>query len=123
MENYWLITLGSSHSKLRFHVLVLLLVQRSDLSQVANIRSYAQFAVGLYRVKAPDGIGSLFSFQSGTNSNSASVVLGPSVMGSDPPTVVPSITEYFKWLFQTRRLASSKLGTTEADLYGRYSGS
>ena len=66
-------------------------------------------------MKAPEGIGSILSFECAADSHPHSMILGPSVMDDDPPTVVPSITEYFKWLLETKH-SSSKIGTAEEDL-------
>ncbi|PPR01968.1 hypothetical protein CVT26_008750 [Gymnopilus dilepis] len=89
-------------------------------AKVANIRSYARTAVELFKMKAPEGVGSLTSFERGADQHSHTVILGPSVMSSDPPTAMPSITDYFKWLLQTKR-GSSKLGETEKELEDAHS--
>ena len=66
-------------------------------------------------MNAPEGIGSLLSFESDGSSGLQRVILGPSLMPFEPPTVVSSISDYFKWLFQAKR-DSSGIGTNKEDL-------
>jgi Phosphotransferase enzyme family len=86
--------------------------------QISNIRSYARVALDLFRIDAPNGIGSLSSFKSTADTRSAEPILGPYILPSGlhtPSTVFQSIEEYFKWLISVKKTLAG-VGTTKPDL-------
>ncbi|KIM44326.1 hypothetical protein M413DRAFT_25747 [Hebeloma cylindrosporum] len=68
-------------------------------AKISNIRSYARIALDLFRVDAPNGIGSISSFKS--TADGSELVLGPYIL--------PSVA-YF------RQMTSTSVGTTKPDL-------
>jgi len=85
---------------------------------MANIRSYAQIALNLFHIEAPDGIGSVSSFSSTGDSLLRKPVLGPFLLPSGlcaPSTIFQSITEYLTWLIRIK-ISSHTVGTKNTDL-------
>ncbi|KAF8960962.1 hypothetical protein BDZ97DRAFT_1921655 [Flammula alnicola] len=85
---------------------------------ISNIRSYARIALDLFRIDAPDGIGSISSFQPTADARSGRPILGPYILPSGlhtPSTVFQSIEEYFRWLISVKK-TSTDVGTTKLDL-------
>jgi len=88
-------------------------------AKISNIRSYARIALDLFRIDAPNGIGSLSSFKSTADAQSGEPILGPYILPSGlhtPSTVFQSIEEYFRWLIYVKKTLAT-VGTTKPDLY------
>lgn len=85
-------------------------------AKISNIRSYARIALDLFRIDAPNGIGSISSFKS--NADGGELVLGPYILPSGlhtPSSVFQSIEDYFMWLTSVK-MTSTSVGTARPDL-------
>ncbi|KAF8881844.1 hypothetical protein CPB84DRAFT_1851468 [Gymnopilus junonius] len=60
-------------------------------AKAANVRSYASIVIELWGTNAPSVNGSVSSLDSVSNTP----IIGPSILPSEPPTVIYSINEYF----------------------------
>ena len=86
--------------------------------QISNIRSYARIALDLFRVDAPNGIGSVSSFKLTPDTRSGEPNMGPYILPSGlytPSIVFQSIEEYLKWLISVKKILAG-VGTAKPDL-------
>lgn len=80
--------------------------------------SYACITLDLFRIDAPNGIGSVSSFKLIADARSGKPILGPYILPSGlhtPSTVFQSIEEYFKWLISVKKTLAV-VGTMKPDL-------